>query len=459
MIPRSFCLFAAMIAMLMAFGCATQNSYAEKHSKSEVLIRNGSFHPGDNAIRFSPNAKKNAPERDLTLVMTYTSEKTLTVTFKPKNCAFETYEIKSFPAAKEPNKLRTRIRFDELQNPAVPTLMTFRSAGKFEVSSLKVIQNSRHAALPDTMVPRTLRKNNPTHKRIMSDAVKAPKDYVLMFGDSLTDNWRHGKRFESMKTNFPVVNAGICGDRVEDVLFRMNEMQEDLKKNPPSVVTFLIGTNNIGLASNAADIADGIWHLVWQIHQYCPNAKVIVFGIPPRAMPGGNRALAYTYKINRKLLNRANPNGPEPSTGKIKDFRYVYFDFSDFLADPDLHLINKDLYENDCLHFSDKGYAEVLTPFIAGAIRIVQSEKLPKNYFQNNLNWQKYLAAKYKAANANFSLEEQLGLEWHRKCIAPFWMEQFKKLEKDPKTVPGYPEELVRQSREEGLPPSAGISL
>ncbi len=399
---------------------------------------------------------KSCPKRVLTIDITYTSEKPLILAFTPENCAFETYCIKQFPASKDTKVQSVHASFYELRNPSVPTLMILRSAGKFKVNDLSVTEYGK--SIPDTLTARPLRKNNPTHKQIMANAEKAPGNYVLLFGDSLTDNWR-GKLFDCMRTSFSAVNAGICGDKIEDVLFRMEEMADILKKNPPSVVTFCIGTNNIGLGTNAAEIAEGIFHLVYRIHRHCPNAKVIVFGIPARGLSWDKHTLPYSDMVNRILLEKADPEGLPPQTAALKDMRYMYFDISPLLVDVDTGKIRNEFYANDALHFSEKGYTEVVTPFVAGAIRLISRNDLPPHYLSNILHWQRYLHARYNAAEANFSLEEQLGLSCHLKSIAPFWMNQFQKLENNPDIPPDYPEELIRQSKGEKLPPSAGIRL
>jgi hypothetical protein len=127
-----------------------------------------------------------------------------------------------------------------------------------------------------------------------------------------------------------------------------------------------------------------------------------------------------------------------------------YFDFSDLLVSN--RMMRGEFYTSDKLHFSDKGYAEVLTPFISGTIRLVTSKNLPSNYFNKMAAWERYLKQRYTTCRNNLALEEMLACETHLKSLAPHWMSVFKKISEDGAYVPEMPAEYLRQSSAEGLP-------
>ena len=154
--------------------------------------------------------------------------------------------------------------------------------------------------------------------------------------------------------------------------------------------------------------------------------------------------LPFTEVTNPLIENAID----ELKASGIRDI--YYFDFGDLLAEN--RMMKKDLYENDKLHFSDKGYAEVLTPFISGAIRLVTSKNLPDGYFSKMTAWERYLKNRYTTCKNNLALEEMLACEIHLKSLTPHWMNVFKKISEDDKYVPEMPAEYLRQASQEGLP-------
>ena len=142
-----------------------------------------------------------------------------------------------------------------------------------------------------------------------------------------------------------------------------------------------------------------------------------------------------------------------PRRGK-EDKGIYFFDFSPLLLDADGVLIRPEYYENDALHFSVKGYAEVVTPFVSGAIRLVTAKNLPPGYIARMCDWAMYLNERFNYADYHFALEEQLAFETHRAALPAHWMKVFAKLAADPGYTPEMPDEYLRMEREEGLPDS-----
>ncbi len=372
----------------------------------------------------------------------YIAEKPLTLVIKPRNNAFMGLWRHTLPAATEPR----RETCDFLKVLFEPdSEFRIEGGGTYEIRSLTAVEIPIPEYRPSTTIPNARRKGSPRHAQIKKAYAAAPPRPVILFGDSLTDNWR-GARFAYMATNFPVVNAGICGDRIEDLLWRMEDMRDLLTNNPPSVATFLIGTNNFGFESDPLAIRHGISKLVADFRAICPETKIVFFAIPPRGFAWRKVAIPFPAKTNPYLLwgvwNRWEKN----------DNDIFFFDFSELLLDGSA--IRPEYYERDCLHFSDKGYAEVVTPFVAGAIRLVTAKNLPHDYMWKMALWEKYLRDRRDVTEWNFALEEMLACETHLAALPVHWMKVFSKLAADPDYTPEMPDEYLRQEREEGLPDS-----
>lgn len=416
-----------LVALLfLAAGSAAALEFSEKDLKSNNF-----------AVKIPAESGKDLP---IFCTVTYTAEKPVEIIFKPVNSVFR-YRTKRLPAAKEAKTVTFSMRF--FTQSGIETIVEIKSKGAFDFQKFQLVNEWQkgHEQYLNTMVPDPARKRNPRHKAIKNDYSKAGKNPVVLFGDSLTDNWR-GEHFARMKEIFGgngIVNAGICGDRIEHLLWRMNDMAEMLKANPPSVAVFFIGTNNSG-GNTADEILYGMENLVRTLRGYCPQTKVIVLGLAPRGLAFARKALRHIDPVNVRYRTLA-------------DWKDVYYyEFSNDLMNPDDRALKMDFYTNDALHFSGKGYAEVITPNVAGMIKLVQSPKLPADFFRQMDRWQKYLQVRYEASLQNPNLEEQLCCEAHLKDLPVFWRKTLDSVLADPGFVPVLPPEYLRQQKEEGLP-------
>ncbi len=372
----------------------------------------------------------------------YVAEKPMNFVVKPQNNAFMGIWRHGLPAAAEARQVTCDF---EILNSLPEMEFRVEGGGMREIRKLTVERISPEEYKSATTIPNPARKRNARHGQIKKAYAGAPAHPVVLFGDSLTDNWRGG-RFAYMATNFPVVNAGICGDRIEHLLWRIEDMHDLLTTNPPAVATFWIGTNNFSFDANPNDIARGIAKLVETVRAVCPDTKIIVFAIPPRGFVGRKKALPFPDATNPYIASRVR------TLQEAGDDKVFYFDFSALLLAGDA--IRPEYYEGDKLHFSDKGYAEVVTPFVAGAIRIVTAKNLPPDYMRKMGQWENYLRERRDMTEWNFALEEMLACETHLADLPAHWMSVFVKLAADPDYTPEMPAEYLRQAKEEGLPPS-----
>ncbi|GBL42721.1 hypothetical protein LBMAG55_06060 [Verrucomicrobiota bacterium] len=129
-----------------------------------------------------------------------------------------------------------------------------------------------------------------SHESFVALAKKGEAEVVFL-GDSITAGWGGaGKEVFKEYAKYKAVNFGIGGDRVQHVLWRVENGEfEGLK---PKVVVLMIGTNNAGVADNSpAQIAAGIKNIIDAIHKRSADTKVLLLAIFPRgATPAdGNR--------------------------------------------------------------------------------------------------------------------------------------------------------------------------
>ena len=144
---------------------------------------------------------------------------------------------------------------------------------------------------------------------------------VLFIGDSITDYWRtKGKAlWDTHFAPLKAANFGISGDRIQQVLWRMEN--GELNGIKPKVVVVMIGTNNttpgfggeksLTPRNSIPEIIAGVTAVVQTLRTKLPDAKVLLFGIFPRGQKG-DPIRAELNEINAGL-------------SRLDDGRYVKF--------------------------------------------------------------------------------------------------------------------------------------
>lgn len=188
---------------------------------------------------------------------------------------------------------------------------------------------------------------------------------VLFLGDSITDWWRNpgfgpatngvvpmgGKAvFEKYFGTWKVANFGIAGDTTQGVLWRLQNGEG--QGYQPKAIMLMIGTNNTG-RNTPPEIAMGVAHVVFELRQKFPRAKILLLGIFPRSGPG-SKVRSEIAEINQMI-------------SALNDGRQVfYLDLSaKFLAEDGT--IPKDVM-SDGVHPTSKGY-EIWAEAVQGALR------------------------------------------------------------------------------------------
>ena len=134
------------------------------------------------------------------------------------------------------------------------------------------------------------------HHATCVEKVRAMKDGidVALLGDSITQGWGGGwdgapfnaawqKQFGALK----VVNLGIGGDRIENILWRLDHGALDGAS--PKVIVLMIGVNNAPLVfangAPAASAARGIQLCLENLRLSCPTSRIVLVKILPAFDP------------------------------------------------------------------------------------------------------------------------------------------------------------------------------
>ena len=153
-----------------------------------------------------------------------------------------------------------------------------------------------------------------------NEALLARKPELVFLGDSITSRWPQ-ELLEKHFGAYRPVNLGVGGDRVQNVIWRMQ--RTSLEATPLKVLVLLIGTNNVSSEFPPEETAGGIQKLVKMVEEKAPEAKVLILGVFPRGPAINDPKNARIHALNAKLKDLAD--------GK----RVFYLDVGPTLAEPD----------------------------------------------------------------------------------------------------------------------------
>ena len=178
--------------------------------------------------------------------------------------------------------------------------------------------------------------------------VKTQRYRVLFFGDSLTERFQHDAPQVWREHMAPrgVLNAGVNGDRTENLLWRLGH--GNLAGPPPAGVVVLIGTNDLTFGERRRSpelAAEGIRANLLYLRRHLPDARVLLLGLLPRSASPEAGLRRKTVAVNQLIRDCGD------------DRAIVYADIGDVLLDPQGRL-NSEIAP-DQLHFSPSGYARL----------------------------------------------------------------------------------------------------
>lgn len=178
-----------------------------------------------------------------------------------------------------------------------------------------------------------------SHERLLQRTKQGAID-LLFLGDSITQFWdRYPDNWKNHFGDYKAANYGLAGDRVENLLWRIEN--GELDGLTPKVIVLMIGTNNTGI--NPADqIAVGIGHAVTTLRTKCPNSKILLMSILPRSREGEEAKSDAIRAVNNSIA-------------KLDDGTNIRFvDLASKFANPEGR-VGRDLMV-DGLHPTGKGY-------------------------------------------------------------------------------------------------------
>ena len=172
---------------------------------------------------------------------------------------------------------------------------------------------------------------------------------TVLLGDSLAAQWTPESELEALGLT-PLGNLGIGGDRVEDVIWRLETYP--LSEAPPRHIVLIAGSNNLPWDIPAV-ILERLDQLFSVIHRQAPDCRVFAFGILPRGPT-----------LNYKGAEIAQVNAGLPPLARAHDV-IALFANDELLAQGGAE--GAALYYRDRSHLNVAGYA-ILARKLADAL-------------------------------------------------------------------------------------------
>jgi lysophospholipase L1-like esterase len=191
---------------------------------------------------------------------------------------------------------------------------------------------------------------------MINEEVRNTAHRVLFLGDSLTERFPHDAPLVWREHMQPrgVVNAGVSGDRTENLLWRLRNGNLDGK--PPALIVMLIGTNDLaydGPPRSPELAAEGIRANLFYLRRRLPETRILLLGLLPRGASPDSELRRKTVAVNRLISGCA-------------DRRFVFYAYlGGALLDARGRLTAE--VSPDRLHFSEIGYAK-LAPILDALI-------------------------------------------------------------------------------------------
>lgn len=130
-----------------------------------------------------------------------------------------------------------------------------------------------------------------------------PRVDVLLLGDSITQGWEYSRNWTRHFAGYRTVNAGIASDRVEHVMWRVEDGL--IANSRPKVVVLLAGVNNMAVSS-PTHIAAAQGRIIEDILGASPTTKVLVVGVFPTGKSASSPRRAKVKRMNDELAKLAD---------------------------------------------------------------------------------------------------------------------------------------------------------
>lgn len=165
------------------------------------------------------------------------------------------------------------------------------------------------ADLPETMRPREQSmKWRDRFNAKLEEARQNGKDVEIVFlGDSITHHWDDPGRnvFAREFAKYHTLNLGFGGDKVQNMLWVIQNGDFFKYASNPKLIVMMIGTNNCDVES-PEDIAAGIKYGLKLLRECVPSAKIVLYEIFPRGFDDGDYHRVFNEKVNTIIRNYGN---------------------------------------------------------------------------------------------------------------------------------------------------------
>jgi lysophospholipase L1-like esterase len=124
---------------------------------------------------------------------------------------------------------------------------------------------------------------------------------AVFLGDSITDLWRDVP--DLWDANFPgAVNLGVSWERVQNVLWRVQNGELDPHLIRPRLIVLLVGINNLQAGDSPEAVTAGVRAVLQEIRFRQPSARILLLGIFPSG-PKANSLRSAIAQTNRLLAD------------------------------------------------------------------------------------------------------------------------------------------------------------
>ena len=177
----------------------------------------------------------------------------------------------------------------------------------------------------------------------INSAIKTQPHRMLIFGDSLTENFDRGVWDQHMSPR-GVLNAGVGGDRTDHLRWRLE--RGHLDGPSPQGIVLQIGTNDLGYGWLPELAAEGIRATLLELRKRVPAAPILLLGLWPREDIPRILERHEIAAVNRMIEACAD------------GFAIRYADLGPLLLAPDGWLSAQ--ISRDRLHLNAQGYSRIV---------------------------------------------------------------------------------------------------
>jgi beta-glucosidase len=163
---------------------------------------------------------------------------------------------------------------------------------------------------------------------------------VLFLGDSITQKWDHSL-WDRYFVPMDALNAGVNGDRTENLLWRIEHGNLDQQR--PEIAVLLIGTNDIGQNRPPRIIAESVREILGVLRSQMPATRILLLGVLPRSESPGSERRRQVSEVNQLIRTCADGE------------RVFYTDIGGALLDRAGRLTRE--VSPDGVHLSERGYS------------------------------------------------------------------------------------------------------